>query len=159
MEGFVRAFLKASLAWLAAGVTLGLAMAVHPLWSLYRVVHMHMVLLGFVTMMIYGVGYHVLPRFAGRPLAWRGAGWWHWWASNVGLALMAIGFALRANASGVATLVLGLGGTLAAAGAYTFVVVMWRTIGGPVAVATALGRSPGPRSAAALPARDIARPG
>ena len=75
MEWFVKAFLKASLAWLALGVTLGLAMAAHPVWTVYRAAHMHMVLLGFVTMMIYGVAYHVIPRFAGFPLhSRRGAG-------------------------------------------------------------------------------------
>ena len=31
--------------------------------------HMHMVLLGFVTMMIYGVAYHVIPRFTGHALS------------------------------------------------------------------------------------------
>ena len=46
MDWFVKAFLKASLAWLALGVSLGLAMAAHPMWTIYRVAHMHMVLLG-----------------------------------------------------------------------------------------------------------------
>jgi glutaredoxin len=40
-----------------------------------RPVSLHLFLLGFVTFMIYGVGEHMLPRFAGRrilmgPLAW-----------------------------------------------------------------------------------------
>ena len=42
MEWFVKAFLKASLGWLAAGVTVGIAMAVHPMWTVYRLSHMHM---------------------------------------------------------------------------------------------------------------------
>ena len=36
MEWFVKAFLKASLAWLALGATLGLAKAAHPPWTIYR---------------------------------------------------------------------------------------------------------------------------
>ena len=95
MEWFVRAFLKAGLAWLALGVTVGVAMAAHPAWTVYRPAHVHMVLLGFVTMMIYGVAYHVVPRFAGFPLHGRRAAGWHWWASNAGLALMVTGFAAR----------------------------------------------------------------
>ena len=62
MEPHVKGFLKASLAWLTLGVTLGVAMAVHPLWTIYRMAHVHMNLLGFVTMMIYGVGYHVVTN-------------------------------------------------------------------------------------------------
>jgi cbb3-type cytochrome oxidase subunit 1 len=38
------------------------------MWTLYRMSHIHMLLLGFVTMMIYGVGYHVVLRFTGSPL-------------------------------------------------------------------------------------------
>jgi cbb3-type cytochrome oxidase subunit 1 len=129
MDWFVKAFLRASLAWLALGVTLGVGMAVHPMWIVYLPAHMHMVLLGFVTMMIYGVAYHVIPRFTGAPLHGRRAAVWHWWASNVGLALMVAGFVARVHAPTLGTPILGVGGTLSALGAYTFAYVMWRTLG------------------------------
>jgi cbb3-type cytochrome oxidase subunit 1 len=94
-------------------------------------------LLGFVTMMIYGVAYHVIPRFTGHPLhAPRLAGA-QWWLANVGLATMAVGFALRANGSlAPATATIATGGTLAALAAYSFVYNIWRTIDGraPAAV-------------------------
>ena len=147
MEWFVKAFLKASLAWLAAGVTLGVAMAVHPAWTVYRLAHVHMLLLGFVTMMIYGVAYHVIPRFTGHALHGRRAAGWHWWASNAGLALMAAGFVLRARGHAVAPVLLGVGGTCSALGAYTFAWLVWRTIDGPARLRTAVARA----------ARDLAR--
>jgi cbb3-type cytochrome oxidase subunit 1 len=81
-------------------------------------------------MMIYGVAYHVIPRFTGHPLHSRRAAGIHWWLSNVGLALMACGFALQANASALAAPALGVGGTSSALGAYTFAYVIWRTIDG-----------------------------
>lgn len=96
MEWFVRAFVKASVAWLAAGVTLGVGMAARPAWAVYRPAHVHMVALGFVAMMIYGVAYHVVPRFSGHPLHGRRAAGWHWSAANAGLALVVAGFARRA---------------------------------------------------------------
>lgn len=130
MEWFVKAFLKASLAWLALGVTLGVAMAAYPLWIVYRPAHMHMVLLGFVTMMIYGVAYHVIPRFASTPLPSRVAPTLHWWSSNVGLVLMVCGFMGRVHLQGLGTAVLAAGGTLSALGAYIFAWVMWRTVSG-----------------------------
>ena len=68
MEWFVRAFLKSALVALGLGVTLGLGIASHPQWIAYRPAHVHLNLLGFVTMMIYGVAYHVIPRFSGTPL-------------------------------------------------------------------------------------------
>lgn len=136
MEPFVKAFLKASLAWLVLGVTLGVAMATHPIWTLYRLAHVHMVLLGFVTMMIYGVAYHVIPRFAGAPLFSRRAAQWHWWISNAGLALMVAGFFVRPSNAAAGTPLLAAGGSLSALGAYTFAFVMWRTIGGAPAART-----------------------
>jgi cbb3-type cytochrome oxidase subunit 1 len=141
MEWFVKAFVKASLAWLALGVTLGLAMAAHPPWTIHRAAHMHMVLLGFVTMMIYGVAYHVLPRFAGYPLHSRRLAGWHWWISNAGLALMVVGFVLRAAHPESGTLVLATGGSLAAVGAYLFVYVIWRTVDGPPGLRAAAARA------------------
>lgn len=131
MDWFVKAFLKASLAWLAMGTTLGVAMAAHPVWTVYRPAHMHMLLLGFVTMMIYGVAYHVIPRFSGHALRGRGMAGAQWWMSNLGLAAMVAGFVVRANGIEAGTPILASGGLLATAGAYTFVYVIWRTIDGP----------------------------
>jgi cbb3-type cytochrome oxidase subunit 1 len=141
MDWYVRAFLKASLSWLAAGVSLGVAMAAHPLWTVYRLVHVHMLLLGFVTMMIYGVAYHVIPRFAGFPIHSRRAAVLHWWISNAGLVMMATGFAVRVHDATAGTIVLASGGTLSSLGAYTFVYVIWRTIDGPNALRQANRRA------------------
>jgi cbb3-type cytochrome oxidase subunit 1 len=151
MEWFVRAFLKASLAWLALGVSLGVAMAVHPPLTIHRVAHMHMTLLGFVTMMIYGVAYHVVPRFVGVPLHHRGAAGAHWWLSNVGLALMVTGFVVRTWRPDRGTPILGVGGGLSALGAYLFVWVIWRTVDGRRG-------QPESQRQAGSPLRDTARP-
>lgn len=133
MDWFAKAFLKSSLAWLALGVTLGVIMAAHPAWSGYRIAHEHMNLLGFVAMMIYGVAYHVVPRFTGVPLHSRRLATAHWWIANAGLAGMVVGFVLRASGAtttGVSTAVLACGGLASAASAYLFVYNIWRTIDG-----------------------------
>jgi cbb3-type cytochrome oxidase subunit 1 len=131
MTWFAKAFLKASLAWLALGVTLGVAMAAHPAWTLYRLAHMHVLLLGFVTMMIYGVAYHVIPHFVGFRLHRPRLAGAHWWIANAGLLLMASGFVARVHVPAMGTVVVALGGALSALGAYLFVYVIWRTIDGP----------------------------
>ncbi len=131
MTWFAKAFLKSSLAWLALGVTLGVAMAAHPVWIVYRLAHVHMLLLGFVTMMIYGVAYHVIPHFVGFRLHRPRLAGAHWWIANGGLLLMVAGFVARVRWTAVATVVLATGGTLSALGAYLFVYLIWRTIDGP----------------------------
>ena len=130
MEWFVKAFLKASIAWLAAGVTLGVAMAVYPPLIILRPAHAHMNLLGFVTMMIYGVAYHVVPRFTGHQLHSRRIAGVQWWLANIGLLLMVIGFCLQPHGIAGAILILSTGGVIAALGAYCFVYNIWRTIDG-----------------------------
>lgn len=132
MDWFVKAFIKASLVWLTLGVTVGVAMAAHPAWTIYRPAHLHMLVLGFVTMMIYGVAYHVVPRFSGTALYSHRAPAWHLFASNTGLALMVIGFVLRATGVTLSTIILATGGVLSAAAAYIFAYVLWRTMDTPL---------------------------
>lgn len=126
-RGVIR-FLRASLVWLAFGVSLGVAMAIVPEWIRYRPVHLHILLLGFVTMMISGVAYHVFPRFAATPLHAPRLVSVHFVLANAGLLLVACGFAARAHGIGHAGVVLGVGGTLSALGAYALGWNLWRTL-------------------------------
>jgi cbb3-type cytochrome oxidase subunit 1 len=142
MDWFVKAFLKASLAWLGLGVSLGLAMACHPVWAVYRAVHLHMNLLGFVAMMIFGVAYHVIPRFTGHPLHSRRLAGLHWWSANSGLALFSIGLAAQTQAAAVAGVFLAMGGSLSAIGAFVFIFNIWRTIDGPRTIAPSIRAEP-----------------
>jgi Cbb3-type cytochrome oxidase, subunit 1 len=131
VDWFVKRFVQSALVWLALGVSAGVAMAVHPQWIVYRPAHVHMSLLGFVTMMIYGVAYYVVPRFFGHPLRYRALAAMHWWLSNVGLLLMVVGFILAPHMGTRSIPVLGTGGVLSALGAFAFIVNIWRTIDGP----------------------------
>ena len=128
MERFVVGFLRASLAWLAMGVTLGVAMAVHPAWVIYRDAHLHMLLLGFVVLMIAGVAYHVMPRFAGTALHSPRLAAWHLIVANAGLGLLVSGFIVRFRTPAVGAWLLGSGGVLSAAGAYALGWNLWRTL-------------------------------
>jgi len=128
MDTFVRRFIKSSLAWFAAGVLLGVAMAVKPALVIYKPAHLHMNFLGFVTMMIFGVGYHILPRVAGSPLKWKWLAELHWWIAQIGLALMVGGFFLRPSFNSAGRIVLGLGAVFSAFGALSFVVNIWKSM-------------------------------
>lgn len=130
MDWFTKAFLKASLSWLALGVSLGVAMAFYQPLAVYRTAHLHMNLLGFVAMMIFGVAYHVIPRFTGHPLHSRRLAGAHWWIANAGLLLFVSGFAASVNGFASAVPLLAVGGAASALGAYAFVYNVWRTIDG-----------------------------
>ena len=127
MDWFAKAFIRASLLWFIAGITLGLAMAIHPAWVVYRPAHAHMNLVGFVVMMIFGVGYQMLPRFFGHPIHSRWLAVAHIWLANLGLAGMVAGFFLAPSIGAASVPVTATGGGLWALGAYGFVYNMWRT--------------------------------
>ena len=127
MDWFVKAFIRASLAWFAAGIVFGLAMAMRPAWVIYRPAHAHMNVVGFMTMMIFGVGYQMLPRFFGGRLFSPGMAVAHWWLANLGLMGMVAGFILSPHIGARSAPVTSAGGILYAAGALGFVYNMWCT--------------------------------
>jgi cytochrome c oxidase cbb3-type subunit 1 len=129
MDWFVRGFVRASLVWLGVGVILGLSMALWPDRALvYRPAHMHANLLGFVSMMIFGVAYHVMPRFSGHALHSRHLAAIHLWLANVGLALLVSGWILRPSAATSGILAVQGGAVVSTAGAFLFIYNLWRTL-------------------------------
>jgi cbb3-type cytochrome oxidase subunit 1 len=127
MDSFVKAFIRASLVWFTLGILLGLAMAAYPPWVVYRPAHAHMNVVGFITMMVFGVGYQLLPRLFGHPLHSRGLAMAHVWLANLGLAAMITGFVLAPHIGRDSAWATAGGGLLFSAGALAFVYNLWRT--------------------------------
>src|SRR3972149_6487064 len=81
-------FLKAGMAYLLLGGFLGVLLSLpvtrdalyasHP-GARWGLAHAHIVLAGFVMMVIFGIAYHILPRFAGKPLHSEGWAAAHFW--------------------------------------------------------------------------------
>lgn len=95
-----RWFIAAALAYALLGGLLGLAWLAHPagLPPLALRAHGHLMLVGFVGMMIFGVGLHVLPRFTGRALFSERAADAQFWLANSGLVAMVLGWLAGASA-------------------------------------------------------------
>jgi cbb3-type cytochrome oxidase subunit 1 len=127
MEWFIKAFIRASLIWFAAGIVLGVAIAVHPQWIVYRPAHAHMNVVGFLTMLVFGVGYQLLPRLFGHPLHSQRLAIAHLFCANVGLAGLVLGFLLQASIGAYARWLIATGGSLFALGAMLWVYNLWRT--------------------------------
>lgn len=127
MDWFIKGFIRASLLWFAAGTILGLAMAIHPAWLGYRPAHAHMNVVGFLTMLVFGVGYQLLPRLFGHPLYSNRLAIAHLFLANGGLLAMVLGFLLQPRSAGAARWLLGGGGVLFATGALCWVYNLWRT--------------------------------
>lgn len=132
LSPYVRKFLRAALVWLVIGIAIGLSMALWPGGHLvYRPAHAHANLLGFLSMFLFGVTYHVLPRFVQKPLSERRQRWAmrHFWTQNLGLALMVAGWLTRPTWGGVGQWLLIAGGLISALGVGIFVTLAWRITG------------------------------
>jgi cbb3-type cytochrome oxidase subunit 1 len=86
MSPLSKNFVRASLIYFFIAAILGtimISMRSYPAQLLFS--HVHLNLLGWMSMMIYGVGYHILPRFSGTPLAYPKIGNLQFYLANIGL--------------------------------------------------------------------------
>jgi cbb3-type cytochrome oxidase subunit 1 len=129
MDKYAKAFVKTSLAYLAIGTILGVLVLVFPdyRFALTRV-HVHILLLGFMAMMIYGVGYHMLPRFMGRPVYSAHMGNVQVWLANITLIGLSISWILEASQGGIwhyLAIIFGIG---QAVSIFLFIINLWMSM-------------------------------
>ncbi len=107
-------FAWASLIYLLAGSTMGVVMVLIPLSFNIIPSHVHVLLIGFVSMMIFGVGYHLLPVFAGTDLHSPRLAELQFWMQNIGIVGLALAMPFRfENGYRIATLLFGATSLLA----------------------------------------------
>lgn len=129
MSKTTRAFIYAGLIYLAIGVILGSLFFFFPDLRTLRTVHAHLNLVGFVAFTIFGVGYHILPRFSGKPLVSEGWSWWQFWLANAGLVALLSFMSIGAFSSMPGLMLLqGLSGALLALSFLLFIVLMMATL-------------------------------
>jgi len=85
MDRYTKGFVVASIVYFFLAAVLGLWMGGANTAGWVRFAHVHFNLLGFMSMMIYGVGYFILPRFNGRTLRWPSWVPIHFFLANIGL--------------------------------------------------------------------------
>jgi cbb3-type cytochrome oxidase subunit 1 len=127
MEWYIKAFIRASLLWFAAGILLGLGMAIEPSWIVYRPAHAHMNVVGFLTMLVFGVGYQLLPRLFGHPLYSDRLAIAHLYLANIGLLGMVAGFVWEVHSVVTGHWILVGGGAVFTLGVACWIWNLWRT--------------------------------
>ncbi len=89
MSKYSRLFIISSLLYLLFGSILAIIMSIVPGWRPYiHFPHAHTMVIGWISMMIFGLSYHVLPRFASSPLISEKYQRAHWWLANIGMVGM-----------------------------------------------------------------------
>ncbi len=129
MDKYAKAFVKGSLIYLGIGTILGLLMVLWPdtRFTITRV-HVHILLLGFMAMMIYGVGYHILPRFMGRPVYSHRLGNIQVWLANITLIGLSISWILEASLSGIWHTFAILFGIGQGVSIFLFIINLWKSM-------------------------------
>jgi cbb3-type cytochrome oxidase subunit 1 len=97
MDRFVKGFIVMSIVYLGISTILGLLMLGNQGLLTLKFVHSHLNMLGWVSMMIYGVGYHILPRFMGRTLYSNRIGEVQFYLANFALIAMLVFYTLNVH--------------------------------------------------------------
>ncbi|HBQ21019.1 MAG TPA: hypothetical protein DD708_03680 [Deltaproteobacteria bacterium] len=86
MSPYSRLFVISSLLYLLVGALMGTVMASFPTWkTIIHFPHAHTMAIGWISMMIFGLAYHVIPRFASSPLVPDHYQRLHLWLANIGM--------------------------------------------------------------------------
>ena len=126
-------FIRLSMLYFVLGSLLGLLFVFRPGMADtdHISMHVHLNLLGWMSMMIFGVGYHVLPRFSGKPLYSRQMSIVQFWAANAGLIGMAAGWGMKAHGIGGGQQVLAVSGAVMFFSILLFAYNLAKTVKGP----------------------------
>jgi hypothetical protein len=117
--------IKTAFICLALGVGLGAWFAIDRAQGAWlRPLHGALNLWGWATLLIYGMAYHMLPRFTGRPLHRGRLAAAQSWLAIGGIALVAVGWAGVLAGLPLAQLVLALGGVLQVCAAALFALLI-----------------------------------
>jgi cytochrome c oxidase cbb3-type subunit 1 len=129
MDRFVKGFIVMSIVYLALAAVLGIFMLGSQSAMQMKFVHSHLNMLGWVSMMIYGVGYHILPRFMGRPLYSNRLGEAQFYLANISLVAMLLFYTMTVySPDGVYRTLTMLSGVVQVAAIFLFFYNMLMTL-------------------------------
>ena len=115
-------FLKIAVAYLVIGATFGLVMGLRQNFALAPV-HAHINLVGWATLALAGIIYHLYPASAATRLAQL-----HFWLHNLGLPVFMVALAFLLSGYEAAGPVVGIAASVTLVGLIVFAVNVWRNV-------------------------------
>jgi hypothetical protein len=149
MPQLTRWCVRAALAYLVGGMAMGSWMLVvqakrgYPPGAPWPVLHAHLLLVGFLLMLVFGVAFWMFPKVAGsRP--GREVGWVAFALLNGGLLLRLLAEPMTDGSqdSRAWDVLLGVSAVLPALAAVAFAVAIWPRVRAASTLATRRGRAP-----------------
>ena len=120
--------IKISSLYFVVGVILGMVMGIASVFQ-YTSTHAHVNLLGWSSMTLFGLIYHVFPNITKNKLAKL-----HFWIHNIGLPIMLIGLISFASGNHVIGVpAMSVGGLLVVIATIAFTINIWSNLKQPIA--------------------------
>lgn len=129
MSPYMKRFVLASLFYLGLAAAFGILNGIFDVTYFGVFAHTHFSLLGFMAMIVFGIGYFILPRFNGTDLKFPGWVPVHFWLANVSLIGMVIfrGLSVETGSDAYGALFI-LFAAIQAVSLLMFVVNVWLTL-------------------------------
>lgn len=131
MKKLPRLFIKGSLVFLALSAILGVLITVGPGYSF---MHSHLALIGWVSFMIFGLCYEIIPRSCSRSIHSEKLGIAQFWLGTIGLIGLTVSYAFMTmyeikgrDILGAKDLVLFFG-VIETVSIFMFIYNIWKTI-------------------------------
>lgn len=124
-------FIKTSLVYLAISAILGVLIIPGPGYSF---MHSHFALVGWVSFLLFGICYEVIPRFSGKPLFSEKLGILQFWFGNIGLIGLFFSYPfmkmymVKQKDSSDAMLMVIIFGTIVAISFFMFIYNIWKSM-------------------------------
>ncbi|MDO9098657.1 MAG: cbb3-type cytochrome c oxidase subunit I [Candidatus Methanoperedens sp.] len=124
-------FIKTSLVYLAISTVIGVLIIPGPGFSF---MHSHFALIGWVSFLLFGICYEVIPRFTGKPLFSEKLGILQFWLGNIGLIGLFFSYPfmkmymVKQKDSSDAMLMVMIFGTIVAISFFVFIYNIWKSM-------------------------------
>ena len=132
MDKIPRLFIKAGLVYLGLSTVLGLLITIGPGYSF---MHSHFGMLGWLSFMVFGICYQIVPRYSGRRLFSETLPLIHFWLANIGLVGLTLSYPFMRmymlkgyDYSDALTMVM-LFGIIETVSIFMFIINIWKTMG------------------------------
>lgn len=113
-------WLKIAVIYILIGMLVGLYMGATAKLQ-YIPIHTHLNLLGWATLALVGIVYHLFPRMAASPLQR-----WHFWLHNIGLPISMVFLTLMVNDQPALLPVVIIGAVMTLIGMFLFAINLFR---------------------------------
>lgn len=129
MGKYLKRFILASLVYLGLAAIFGILTGMTDIGYFGNFAHTHFNLLGFMSMMVFGIGYFIIPRFNGRDLKFESWVPPHFWLGNLSLVGMVVFRGLYVQSgSDLANVLFIVSASIQVITIFMFIVNIWLTL-------------------------------